>query len=185
MKICGRIVKTIYILCGILLVVGILFIWANQNFLETYNSFIKNNINKIGLGGTAVLIFGIIYLVNWFDFLYRNRSISFDNPGGKVRVSLSAIEEFITSRISTQNPGVENLKVVTSLSARGLETNINLQLLAGTNIPETCASIQEITKNYLQDVVGVERVAGIEIFVSNIIVKEKAKPLQKENEEET
>ena len=116
-----------------------------------------------------VILAGILWIINWIDYTLKSRAISFDNPGGEVKVSLSAIEEFITSRISTQSSGVKSVKVKTSLTPKGLETSINLKLVAGINIPETCANIQEITKNYLQDAVGIDRISNIEVFVTNII----------------
>lgn len=173
MKIWSRIVGSIYILCGFCLAAGFLSLWANTSFMDNLFPLIQENIFRFGIAGMVILLIGIVWLVNWFDFSYRTRAISFDNPGGRVKVSLRAIEEFVSSRISTQIHGIKTLRVKTSLSARGLETFINLKLLAGINIPETCANIQEITKNYLQDVVGVEHVATIEVFVSNIVAQEK------------
>jgi len=182
MKIWSRIVGIVYILCGFCLTVGFLSLWANPSLMDKFFPLIQEHISRFGIAGMIIILIGIVWLVNWFDFLYRTRAISFDNPGGRVKVSLRAIEEFITSRISTQIHGIKTLRVKTSLSARGLETFINLKLLAGINIPETCANIQEITKNYLQDVVGVERVATIEVFVSNIIAQEKIESsLEEEN----
>ncbi len=171
MRIWNRIVGTIYILCGVFLVVNLLLLWAQEKLIDAYAVILHRHLFRAGIAGMVVVLIGVVWLVNWFDTIYRSKAISFDYPGGRVKISLKAIEEFINSRIITQMAGVRGLKVRTALSSRGLETIINLQLLAGTNIPEMCGSIQEITKNYLQDVVGVERVASIEVFVSNIIVK--------------
>jgi len=172
MKIWSRLVATIYILAGLILCLGILFLWANENLLDTYQKFFTGHLFRLGLASMVVLLLGITWLVNWIEIFYRNKAITFDNPGGKVKISLKAVEEFINSRILGQIPGVKSLVVRAGLSSRGLETSINLKLMAGANIPETCAHIQEMTKNYLQDVVGVERVASIEVFVSSIITKE-------------
>ncbi|MCM8768975.1 MAG: alkaline shock response membrane anchor protein AmaP [Candidatus Omnitrophica bacterium] len=175
MRIWNRIVASIYVLTGLFFTLSVLFLWVNEKWLELYQSFLTRYLFRIGLASLIVLMLGITWLVNWLDTLYHNRAITFDNPGGKVKVSLKAIEEFVSSRILNQIPGVKSLKIRAGLSPRGLETGIRLKLMAGANIPETCAHIQEVTKNYLQDVVGVERVSTIEVFVSSIIVKEVEK----------
>ncbi len=190
MRIWSRVVATIYILAGLILCLGILFLWANENLLDTYQKFFTGHLFRLGLASMVVLLLGITWLVNWIEIFYRNKAITFDNPGGRVKISLKAVEEFINSRILGQIPGVKSLVVRAGLSSRGLETSINLKLMAGANIPETCAHIQEMTKNYLQDVVGVERVASIEVFVSSIITKEEttsqsAVPPEESNESES
>lgn len=170
MKLLNKIVGTIFVLCGLFSVVGILLLWVKPKSVESCSQFFT--VHNLGIGLAALLIFiaGILWLVNWFDHIYRTKAIAFDNPGGKVQVSLRAIEEFVASRISVQVLGVKSIKVKSSFGSKGLETFINLKFLAGVNIPDTCAHIQEITKNYLQDVVGVERISSIEILVSRIIV---------------
>jgi len=179
MKILNRCVTGLYVLCGLTATLGILAAWAtNGALLARYYAFLKQDAHlfKTGIGALGIVLIGVFWLVQWFDFMYHSRAISFNNPGGRVNVSLRAIEQFISSRILTQIPGVHSIRVRTALNSRGLETRIYLKLLAGTNIPETCAHIQEITKNYLQDVVGVERIASIEISVSNIIAMKNNSP---------
>jgi len=174
MKIWTKIVSGIYIVMGVILSISLLCFWAKPDLAKSYTQFLSVNILKVGMTSMIVILAGILWIINWIDYTLKSRAISFDNPGGEVKVSLSAIEEFITSRISTQSSGVKSVKVKTSLTPKGLETSINLKLVAGINIPETCANIQEITKSYLQDVVGVERVSSIHVYVSNIITQEES-----------
>ncbi|HXK44973.1 MAG TPA: hypothetical protein PL060_03395, partial [bacterium] len=87
---------------------------------------------------------------------------------GKVRISLKAIEEFIAKKISTQMTNITSMNVKASLGSHGLETLMQLRISGGYNIPELTSQIQELIKNYLEDVVGVERVSHIEIVVSSI-----------------
>jgi len=175
MRTFSRVVGVLYILTGTVAAAFLLSMWASSGgFLVDFAAFASQEVNlvRLGVAGLVLLLIGIVWIVLWFDSAYRNRAVVFNNPGGRVNVSLRAIEEFVTSRILTQIPGAEGIRVKTSMTARGLETLIRLQLVAGTNVPETCAHIQEITKNYLQDVVGVERIATIDIFVANIIARD-------------
>ncbi|MGC8976611.1 MAG: alkaline shock response membrane anchor protein AmaP [Candidatus Ratteibacteria bacterium] len=182
MKILSRIVGTIYILIGIIFVFCLLSFFSNENLCENFFNFVKNNSYKVGIFSIFVLITGIIWLVNWFDYIYKAKTISFDNPGGKVKISLRAIEDSITTTILRQIDGIKTIKVKTFLTPRGLETNINLKLFANLNISDVCSNIQELTKTYLQDTIGVERIANIEIYVSNLIDETEKKEDEKKGE---
>ena len=168
MRIFGKVVGTIYILCGITLVIFFLTVWANPELINTTEQLLNENITTTGGIAIGIVILGVMYIVNWFEYINKTRNVSFDNPGGKVKISLKAIEDSITALISREVEGIKSLRVKNYVSPKGLETRIYLKLISGLNIPETCSTIQEITKNYLQDAVGVERVSNIEINVTNI-----------------
>jgi len=184
MRIFGKVVGTIYILCGITLVIFFLTIWANSELINTIEGSLNENITTIGGIAIAIVILGVIYIVNWFEYMNKTRNVSFDNPGGKVKISLKAIEDSITALISREIEGIKSLRVKNYVSPKGLETKIYLKLISGLNIPETCSTIQEITKNYLQDAVGVERVSNIEVNVTNISAGEFLSETSSEKEEE-
>ncbi|MCM8806938.1 MAG: alkaline shock response membrane anchor protein AmaP [Candidatus Omnitrophica bacterium] len=169
MKIWSRIVAGIYILCGIFFIFSLLSFFSNENLCSLFVDFVKNNSYKIGIFSIIILTMGIVWIVNWFDYIYRTKSVSFDNPAGKVKISLKAIEDSITSTILRQlEEKIKKIKVKTILTSKGLETKIDLRLSSNFNIPELCNTIQELTRNYLQDTIGVERISSIEIYVSNI-----------------
>ncbi|HOK57025.1 MAG TPA: alkaline shock response membrane anchor protein AmaP [bacterium] len=146
MKIWSRIVGTIYILMGIFFVFCLLSFFSNENLCESFINFIKNNLYKVEIFATIVLIIGIIYVVNWIDYIYRTKAISFDNPSGKVRVSLKAIKDSITTTILKEIDGIKTIKVKTFVTPKGLETKINLKLFSNLNIPDICSNIQELKK---------------------------------------
>jgi hypothetical protein len=170
MKIWSRIVGTLYIIAGVFLTFFFLTMWAavERGFLDSVTQYAEDNISAFGIIGMVLVIIGIIWVVYWFDYMYRTKVVSFDNPGGKIKISLRAIEDYINSMLLKQMPGIRSLRVKTALSARGLETRIALKLYANLNIPEICSNIQGITKDYLQDAVGVERISNIEVFVTSI-----------------
>lgn len=181
MRIWTKIVSTLYIIVGVIFLFYLLSIFANPQYLENFSNFLKTNSLKVGFFSILLLIIGIIWIVNWFDYIYRTKSVSFDNPGGKVKVSLKAIEDYLTSMILTQIEGIKTIKVKVLVTSKGLETKINLKLSSKLNIPEVCGNIQELTKNYLQDAVGVERISSIEVYVSNIIGEESENFEEREN----
>jgi uncharacterized alkaline shock family protein YloU len=170
MKIWSRIVNTLYVIAGIFLAFSFLTVWATggNGYLDKLIKYIKDNLSEFGIIGMLLVVIGIVWVVNWFDYIYRTKVVSFDNPGGKIKISLRAIEDYINSMLKKQMQGIRSLRVKTGLSSKGLETRITLRLYANLNIPETCSTIQELTKDYLQDSVGVDRISNIEVFVTSI-----------------
>jgi len=169
MKILNIIVSAIYIIAGVVLAFLFLLIWAtNSNNLLLVTEYIEKNICTFGTIGAGMVLIGIIWLVNWFDHIYRTKVVSFDNPDGKIKISLRAIENYINSMLIKQIKDIHSIKVKTAISTKGLNTKIDLKLFSHYNIPELCTHIQEVTKSYLQDAVGIERIGNIEIFISRI-----------------
>lgn len=168
MKIFTKILHGFYTLAGILLVFVLAMFWVKPELIGQFSNLAEKETLKIGIAAFVCILVSILWLVYWADYLVRTRSISFENPGGKVKISLRAIEEFIITKISSQIGNIHSMRVKSSLGSQGLETLITLKISGGYNIPELTAQIQELTKNYLQDVVGVERVSHIEISVTSI-----------------
>ncbi|MCM8785883.1 MAG: alkaline shock response membrane anchor protein AmaP, partial [Candidatus Omnitrophica bacterium] len=143
--------------------------FSNKELCQNFISFIERNSVNVGFFAIFVLFIGIIWIVNWIDYIYRTKAVSFDNPGGKVKISLKAIEDYISSTIIKHIEGIEGIKVKALVTSRGLETKVNLKIISQLSVTETCSTIQELIKRYLQDTIGIERIANIEIYVSNII----------------
>lgn len=171
MRIWSRIVGTLYIIAGTIFSFLLLTLWATgakEGIINKITLFIHNNISEVGITGIVFILIGVVWVINWFDYIYRTKVIAFENPGGKIKISLRAIEDYINSMLMKQIQGIRSLKVKNAISSKGLETKIRVKLYAHLNIPEICSRIQEITKEYLQDAVGIERISNIEVFVTSI-----------------
>ncbi|MCM8822619.1 MAG: alkaline shock response membrane anchor protein AmaP [Candidatus Omnitrophica bacterium] len=184
MRIFTRIVQAIFILSGVTLVLFLALCWIKPELLIKASHYIETNLLKAGLAGFSLILVIIIWFVYWIDYVIRTKNICLDNPHGKVRISLRAIEEFISTKISAQMPNIKSILVKASIGSHGLETLIQMRISGGYNIPEFTSQIQELIRNYLEDVVGVERVSHIEIFVTSIApapVEEKDEEGEKES----
>lgn len=168
MKICNYIVNAVYAVAGMAVAFFFMAAWATKMDMGVAAEYVSERISTFGLIGTCMILLGIVWIVNRVDQAYRSKEVSFDNPNGKIKISLRAIENYINSMLIKQIKDIHSIKVKTDISSRGLNTNINLKLFSHFNIPELCTQIQEVTKNYLQDAIGIERVGNIEIFISRI-----------------
>ena len=85
MRIWSRIVGTIYIIAGALFSFLLLTLWATgakESIVNKTISFIQNHLSEMGITGIVLVMMGIVWVVNWFDYIYRTKVIAFDNPGG-------------------------------------------------------------------------------------------------------
>lgn len=185
MRIFTRLVQTIFILMGIVCVVFLALCWVKPEFIIKISHYIEANLLRTGITGLSLILLGIIWLVYWMDYVIRTKNISLDNPHGKVRISLKAIEEFISTKIISQMPNIKSMQVKSSIGSHGLETLMQIKITGGYNIPEFTSQIQELIKNYLEDMVGVERVSHIEIFVTSINPTDETTTGMEEKHEET
>jgi len=187
MRVFTRIIQTLFIVVGLVLTCFLALCWVKPEILAKVYVCIETNLLESGIIGFTLILIGIIWLVYWSDHVIRTRSISLDNPHGKVRISLRAIEEFISTKISTQIRNIKSIRVKASLGSHGLETSMQMKIASGYNIPEITSQIQELIKNYLQDVVGVERVSHIEIVITSITPPEEeiSSETEKQTEEKT
>jgi len=185
MKIFTRLLEFIYILIGLFAISFLSFSCINHNLIITGRDFLDKEILNLRIFGFSLIIVSIIWIVYWSDYKIKTKNITFNNPHGKVQISLNAIEEFISTRITAHIKNIKTLKVKTSISSYGLETLISLTVSSGYNIPELSGQIQELIKNYLQDVVGIERISHIHIQIENIIAEaDMTSELTKEKDEQ-
>ncbi len=116
---------------------------------------------------------------------HKEKIIAFDNPSGRVRVALVALEDLIRRTIS-RFPEVKESKVDIRASKRALNVRIRMVLCSEVNIPELTAIVQETAKRKIQDIIGLDEPLSVSVYISKIIedpVKEK-KTGKKENLEE-
>jgi len=133
------------------------------------------------------ILAGIMLLCNLFFYRYfsvnvhRDKVIAFDNPSGRVSVSLLAMEELI-KRMLIRRPEVKDSRVKITASKKGLDVKIRLIIKAEANIPDLTFKIQDIVKRKIQDTIGLEEPINVAIYVGKILpekikgTKDETKP---------
>ncbi|MCL5408482.1 MAG: alkaline shock response membrane anchor protein AmaP [Candidatus Omnitrophica bacterium] len=169
MRIFTRILEFIYILMGLLTMLFFSVSYIKPGIITISRHFLYKELLRFGIGGFALILLGIIWFIYWSDYKIITKNIIFNNPHGQVKISLRAIEEFVSSKITSHIKNIKTVNVKTSISPRGLETSIYLQVPGGYNIPEISTQIQDLIRNYLQDVVGIDRVSKIQVEIKHIV----------------
>jgi len=113
---------------------------------------------RVICGASALLVF----FINWFfievlvNKEQREKNIAFDNPLGRVTVSLIAMEDLV-QRICFKFSEVKDVRSVRIKSTkRGMDVRLNLALSSEVNIPQVTANLQEIIKHKIIETMWVK-----------------------------
>jgi len=134
------------------------------------------------IGAGALLLLNFMFYQIFTVNVRKEKIIAFDNPAGRVSVSLVAIED-LTKRIISRVSEVREVKSNISVSKKGLQIRIKLILRAEGSIPEVTSRVQELVKRKIQDTIGLDEPIEVAIYVGKILPdqeKEKSRP-KKEN----
>ena len=134
----------------------------------------------------VLLLLNFVFYQSFTVNVHRGKTIAFDNPSGRVSVSLGAIEE-LTKRVISKAPEVREVKSKISVSKKGLLIKITLILRVEGSIPELTSRVQELVKSKVQDAIGLDEPIEVAIYVGKIISdqgKEKRLPKKEEIKKE-
>ncbi|MFH1782387.1 MAG: alkaline shock response membrane anchor protein AmaP [Candidatus Omnitrophota bacterium] len=136
----------------------------------------QNNL-RLGLAGLGFLMMVVnISIVQLsLNRLRKDKNIAFDNPYGRVTVSLTAIEDYI-KKLTNEMSEVKEIKSSINSIKSGIEVNAKVILYSGFNIPEVTEKIQSAIKMRLQEMLGLEETVVIKVHVVKIISTEKKHP---------
>ena len=121
-----------------------------------------------GIISAGLLLMNFMFYQNFSVSIQREKVIAFDNPAGRVSVSLIALEDLIKrvlGRLSDIKEARPNIKA----TKKGLQIKLRLTLISETNIPELTARVQEIVKRKIQDMIGLDEPVLISIYVGKLV----------------
>ncbi len=131
-----------------------------------------NQVGAIVFGIACAIIFMSVVLENLiYGRRRRERTIAFDNPGGPVAVSLSAIEDLI-KRLSVQVPEIKEIRPTVLAIKKGLDIEIKLTLKQEANIPDLTARLQDLVKRKIEESISLEGKINIRIHVIKISLED-------------
>ena len=120
-----------------------------------------------------LIVAGIILFSNFLFYQFlsvnvrRDKIIAFDNPDGRVTVSLNAMEELLKKSLE-KIPEVKDVRAAMAASRKGLDIKVRISLADEVNIPEITSIVQQRTKRKVQDMIGLEEPLNISVYVGKI-----------------
>lgn len=131
----------------------------------------------------------LVFFMNWFFIEaisgkeVREKNIAFDNPIGRVTVSLIAMEDLVR-RICLKFSEVKDVRSVRmKVNKRGLDIRLNLALYSDVKIPKVTSDLQEIVKHKVIETIwvkpdepfvipaisGIEDKVTVRVYVTKIV----------------
>jgi len=142
----------------------------------------------VGLTGLLLIIYSLFAIQITLGNLQREKTIAFENPSGRVTISLSAIEDFI-KRTAIQMPELKELRPNVTANKKGIHIVNRVVIFSDTNIPNATEKMQNILKAKIQEMLGIEEPINIKMHIAKIVsreAKDKKVPLiQKKDEKNT
>ena len=150
------------------------------------NQFSRDQQIKIlfGLLGFLFILLSFMFAKIISGAQSKERTIAFDNPGGRVTISLFALEDMI-KRLVLRESEIKEVRSNLVATKKGLEVEVRLIFKADVNIPEMTSRLQELIKDKIQDMIGIEETIVVRIHVMKIIsddtksAKRKGEPADK------
>ena len=128
-----------------------------------------------GITSFLALVISVVSFYASFKERVIKREISFGNPLGEVKISLGAISDFV-QKLGSQMEDVKEIKPRVVAGRKGLEIYNKITLYSDSNIPAASDRVQTVVKRYVQDVLGIQEVSEVRVFVEKIVPREAAAP---------
>ncbi len=182
-------VAVISIVCGCIILFATRTIQLDEVFHYLILIYEDPVINLITIGSSLlVVLFSFLFARIVYGSQQKEKNIAFDNPSGRVSVSLGAVEDLVRRMIQK----VEEVKEVRPsiiASKKGIEIESRLVLRSDVNIPQMTSRLQDMVKNKIQEILGIEESVHVRIHIVKIIneqpkAKAKKKIEEKKEEEE-
>ena len=157
----------LFISCGLLLF-SLHRLELNYVLNLWYAIYIDQNLRMaIGILSGVLLSINLIFYQYFSVNVHREKIIAFDNPSGRVTVSLRAVEDLI-QRILTRLPEVQSVRPDVRASKKGLNISLRLTLFSEVSIPDITVKVQNLVTKKVQETIGVDDPIRVAVYVNKI-----------------
>lgn len=121
----------------------------------------------------AGMLAGILIAVNYVFYrilsvnVRQDKVYAFENPNGRVSVSLFALEDLIR-RMLLQFIEIKDVKPTIRISNKGFQVKIPLVLKSEVNIPEVTTRVQLEVLKKIKETIGVDEIIKVSVYVGKI-----------------
>lgn len=151
------------------------------NFIFS-NTFLPN---LIMMAAVFLMLLNLLFYCLISTSVKRDRVISFDNPNGRVSVSLYALEDLV-KRTIIQFSEIKDNKPTISVASKVLRVKVPIVLESDVQIPEVTSRVQAEVLKRIRDTIGGSQKIDISVYVSKIHqnrIKERNKDKSEKKDE--
>jgi len=187
MRFLSRLVNIFYVLIITLICCAAILFITHTFTLEGIEYYLELAYNSddirmyIGIIAGALIILTFIFERIISATRQKERTIAFDNPTGRVSISLSAVEDMV-KRLVYKESDVKDVRAMMIATKRGIEIDCRLTLKVETNIPEMTNRLQELIKSKVQETVGIDEPVVVRMHVVKIASDQEKQKRSKESD---
>ncbi len=177
-------VLTIAIGCGavILFASHVFTLEETNHYLGLIYSNVRLRMIVVSTAG-ALIVLSLIFERIISEHRQKERTIAFDNPSGRVTISLVAMEDLV-KRLVYKVSEVKEVRCNMIKTKKGIEVETRLVLRADVHIPDMTARLQDLIKSKIQDMLGVDEIIIVRIHIGKIASEENKSKRGRDNFEE-
>ena len=174
----------LFIATIVFIVLGVCLISVGAGTLtsEKISSFFQQNILWIHVAGALFVVMAIVEIFLATKHLGKVPAVAFSNPLGEVRIAYDALEGYIRS-LSSEISEIKEAKPQVVAGREGIEIHVRLVVERDINLPEVTSRFQDLVYKYVKDVMGIENIETIRVYIQKISSKKNQIPTQEETEE--
>ena len=183
-------VALLFYVMTISFVAGVTILFASHVFLleDVVNVltvvYSDSQIRGIAAGvAAALIVFSFIFARIISGGRQKERTVAFDNPSGRVTVSLGAIEDLIR-RLMYKSYEIKETKLQIIATKKGIDVAARIILKSDASIPEITSRLQEMIRSKIQEILGIEEAVTVRIHVVKIVTEEQRGKRGKEETED-
>jgi len=121
----------------------------------------------VGIGGIVLVLLAVGEIYVALKGLGKAPAVAFSNPLGEVRVAYNALEGYVRN-LSSEIPEISTIIPRIKAGRDGIEIHNQVAVEKDVNIPEVTTKLQDLVSKYVKDVLGIEDVVAIKIYINKI-----------------
>jgi uncharacterized alkaline shock family protein YloU len=123
------------------------------------------------VAGVVLVLLVIVYWISSIPGAKADRSVSYESEGGRVSVSVTAINSLL-SRLADEFAGIVSLRA--SVSPKDKSVQLDMAVKSGAKLQELSQAIQQRVRESMQDSLGITDMGAIRVYVREIVLPESA-----------
>ncbi len=169
---------------AILLALGVMALLYASNLLSStiVNYFAEEGKWIVGIVGAFFVLLALGEVYTGGRLLKQEPAVSFENPLGEVKISYSALEDYLKRMVTGEIRGVKKVRAKLGEGRSGLNVTITAEVEEEENIPRLTNGLQERVSSYLKDTLGITSLSQIRVHIVRLSPPRPEK-LPKEEEE--
>ncbi len=132
------------------------------------------------VSGATLAGIALLYLMINIIRKRKESFLSYTSPEGEILISLFAVEDFIKKITRSFREIKDSYPTITLKGKDGVEVKIKLKIWSGiASLPVAIEEIQKEIRNQLQNMLGIENIHGVHVFLAKDSFAQRDIPMRK------